>query len=66
MRDETGEPEEHCDRLDAQDRERMRDPRKETRRDSEEGDDEGGGPDSDEDQEVDAVRGGVAGVSVPP
>lgn len=38
----------------------------ETRGESEEGNNDKGGPDSDKDQEVDAIWGGVGGESVPP
>jgi hypothetical protein len=53
--DEARKPEEHGDRLDAQNGVGMRGSREVTWGQSEEGDDEKGGPDSIEDQEIDAV-----------
>ena len=66
MRDKTSEPEEHCDGFDGQDCKRMRSSGKESWREHEERDNDEGSPDSDEDQEVDAVRGAVEGKFVPP
>lgn len=66
MRDKTSEPEDHRDGFDGQDRKRMRSSGKESWREREERDNDKGSPDSGEDQEVDAVRGTVDGISVPP
>lgn len=53
--DETGEPKDHGDRLDGQDRERMSNLREVAGRESQEGDDQERGPDSNKDQEVDPI-----------
>ena len=66
MRDKPGEPEDHGDGLDGQDRKGMCGPREEAWREGKEGDDEKGGPYCGKDEEVDAVRGGVVRESVGP
>lgn len=66
MGDETSEPEEHRDGFDGQDRKWMRSSGKVSWRECEERDNEEGSPDSVEDQEIDAVRGAVEGIVVPP
>lgn len=66
MRDETSEPEEHGDGFDGQDRKRMRSSGKESWGKCEERHDEEGSPDCGEDQEIDAVRGAVEAIVVPP
>ncbi len=66
MRDKTGKPEEHRDGFDGQDRKRMRSPGKESWRKCEERHNDESSPDCGEDQEIDAVRGAVEGIVVPP
>ncbi len=66
MRNEAGEPEEHCNGFDGQDRKRMRSSREITRRESKERNDEECGPNPDKDQEVDAVRRAVKIIGVEP
>lgn len=66
MRDEAREPEEHGYGLDSQDGVRMRGAGKVSGRKGKERDDEERGPDSVEDEEVDAVGRGVDSVTVPP
>lgn len=61
MSDETGEPEEHCNGLDGQDGVKRCCTGEETRGEGEEGNDDEGGPNSVEDQEVYAARGAVVG-----
>ena len=66
MRDKTGEPEEHCDGFDGQDRKRMCSSGKESWHECEERHNDESSPESGEDQEIDAVRGAGEGGVVPP
>lgn len=66
MRNEAGEPEEHGDGLNGQDRVGVRGAREVTRGEGKERDDEEGGPDAGKDEKVDAVGRRVEGIAVPP
>ncbi len=66
MRNKAREPEEHGDGLNGQDRVRVRGTREKPGSECEEWDDQERGPDAIEDEEVDAIGGGVKGVAVPP